>query len=204
MLVERIIALSALASKDATRPQLEGVWLSVDTQKKSHSLPSLLLEVTDGHKASREWVEDAGSLHFDGHFFIPLEKIAILKLLQKAHKYTAVPISYDVEADLLSIGENSEVVLKRPSAKVPPFASIYMRQSATAMKTIASIKDGSEVFVDIPETTVIGLNAEYLLQIAKALKSGKLPVVKLIIKDATSPITVVVGERDAVLMPCRV
>lgn len=200
MLVERIIKLSTIASKDATRYYLNGVWLSCEKGK-------LLIEVTDGHKASREFLSMEDCPQFEGHFFVDSDKIPLLKVINKQNKYIPCPVSYDVEADLLSFGMNSEVVLKRSQHKPPPFKQIYVKHNENEL---LYDKNGNEVNTTLNDEPlkahiVIGLNAKYLLEIAEALKDDKkVSHVKLIIKDKISPITVVVGNRDAVLMPCRV
>ena len=197
MLIDRIIAMSKLASKDATRHYMNGVWLSCDTQRKSQGLPDLLLEVTDGHKASREYVENSQALHFEGSFFFDHDLLKVLKPLAKQWKYTELPVYYDTAQNILVVGADIKLTVKRPDFKAPPFKQIYTLQNATRTKVL---EEGTEV----PECTVIGLNAKYLFEIAEALKDVKNPIVKLIIKDNISPITVVCGNRDAVLMPCRV
>lgn len=206
MLIERIIKLSALASKDQTRPNLNGVWLSCDTQRKAQGLPDLLLEVTDGHKASREYIENSQALHFEGSFFFDHDLLKALKPIAKQWKFTELPVYYDTAQNTLVVGADIKLTVKRPEFKAPPFRQIYTLQNAKNTKTVpAKIRDANEDYIaEIPECTVIGLNAKYLLEIAEALKDGKNPAVKLIIKDNFSPITVVVGQRDAVLMPCRV
>lgn len=180
MLVNRIIKLSTIASKDATRYHLNGVWLSCEKGK-------ILVEVTDGHKASREYIENSQDLNFDGYFFFDHDLIKALKPIVKGWKYTELPIYFDSAQNNLVVGADIKLTVKRPDHKPPPFGQIY---------NLNSEHNGTH--------KVIGLNAKYLLEIAEALKEGKHEAVKLIIKDNQSPITVVVGNRDAVLMPCRV
>jgi hypothetical protein len=201
MLIDRIIALSKLASKDETRRHLCGVWLQAHTTKPN----TYRLAVTDGHKASIENLPynpfvDSEAPPAGSEWFFSRDDIAMLKVIAKAHIYPTV--EYDVEANLLGIGS---LIIKPAVARVPPFDQIYTLNNPdndlTDEKGNTLFNSKSEV---VKECTVIGLNAKYLLEIAEALKDGKLPVVKLIIKGKTSPITVVVGNRDAVLMPCRV
>lgn len=207
MLVNRIIKLSTIASKDATRYHLNGVWLSIDNATLPHKI---VLEVTDGHRAIREFlpIDESGfqgSSYFEGYFFFDLETIKALKPIAKAWKYGQLPVHYNTAFNTLKVGADLSIEIKRTEFKPPPFKSIYTINDATKTRNLYHAKDTQLQYgVEVPECTVIGLNAKYLLEIAEALKEGKHENVKLIIKNNLSPITVVVGNRDAVLMPVRV
>lgn len=192
-MLERIVKLSKLASKDASRFTLNGVWLSWQC-----GYP--VLEVTDGHKASIEKLGKDALPEFSGEFLVTLEHVAMLKVLMK--QWSDAPVSYDKALDQLHFGFNSEVRVARTTHKKPSFKSFYVEYDNSATKPVPDeyLQPGAH----IPVFTTIGINAKYLLEIAEALKESKEPHVKLVIKDKISPITVFCGDRTAVVMPVRV
>ncbi len=143
---------------------------------------SILIEVTDGHKMVREIVNDdslASLLEADEKLLIHRDQIGSLK--------NAVGFgSIDRERKLLLFPGGA---VSYTTEKYPNCAQIEPDEKDLTHK--------------------IGFNAQYIIDLAKALKDGKAVNVVLKVKfeenkTVLAPMIVQVGHRKAILMPVRV
>jgi len=190
-LIERIIALMQLASDDVTRPHLCGVALSPGEDNK------VLLEATNGHYASREWVSCTPQfielLKSERKILISLGELPILKIIAKRCQY----VSFTIDKDRQILQVNDSHSFNYDLVKFPDLESVYPTKNNYDAE--------------------ITFNAEYLHDILKALKDkkSKTDAVTLQIKvskdadgnmtglESMTPIYVLVGDRQALLMPMR-
>lgn len=188
MLAERIIALSTLASKDATRYHLGGVWLFSSGGK-------LRLCVTDGTMCSIEQVDVDGLELPDSKWLVENDTIPMIKaLVKKWGKHNPVPVSYD--QGRIVLGEGELYLKPALELKPPPFDSIWVEHKANDTQ-IAVVGE------EVPVTHSIAFNPDLLALIYKALQENKKSACRITFKGPHQPITVRVGTRTAILMPMR-
>lgn len=189
-LLERIVALYPLASKDETRYHICGVRIKASNDKKE-----IVLEVTDGHRASIEALEHDSlpELLDETGYLIDEPAVNMIKIaLKAAGKY--------VDVDLKLIDDSFEInLITKQSYKVR-----LDRESASRFPNINNVwpKDEGQA--------VIGLNAKYILEIAKALNESKDHNVRIIADlnengKTIKPLIISNSSgRKALLMPVRI
>lgn len=183
--LKAVLRLMPLASDDSTRYHICGVWVTVKDGK-------LELHVTDGHRAMIEVVElsepilrKTMELADIRGFLIPRDAVPSIKAFLKfIGKFGACEVKYDSgKLVLMSMESRSEIKVETECN----YPDMYQFLPS-------SLED---------HTTTLSFNAHYLSEIAKALES-KVGIVKVHMKDPTSPLIITCGDKQAVLMPCRI
>lgn len=172
------------ASTDATRYALNHVSLKAKDG-------CVIVEATDGHMLSSVKVEDADLADQinNRHYLISPDQLSALKVVAKSFKRLSDIPTELVGNDLVIKAFDLSVVIKTEKdlgvsyPKTEPLKPDFSNET----------------------TTIIGLNAELLLDLAKALtQHSRKPQIKLTIKDQFSPIKVEIDGSEGLLMPCRV
>lgn len=181
-LIERITALMPLASKDETRYHLQGVYLKPAGD-------DIILVVSNGHIGSRETLKVAG-FKVERDIMIHRDQLPFLKQAVKMYRFMEPELLINIDARTLSI--------KSPVG--PMLISIALDSNCPKIDAIWPKSYGSHT---------VGLNAEYLLIIAKALRDDKNKDIKLTINfdknnKTTEAIVVSACGNEALLMPVRV
>jgi len=178
-LLERVIALMPLASKDETRAHLDGVCLS-----KGKDVGSVLLEVCDGHRCVSETVTQV-ELEIDGRIQIKKTQIPVIKAALK-ESLGLMQVETNKEFSFISVNKRHCV-------------NYETLQTYPDLKSITP-KQGKYKFA---------LNAKYLYEIAKALKTDNTSDHVEIVLDfnvegkGVNPMLVRKNGKEAVLMPVR-
>lgn len=193
-LLERLVQLMNLASKDETRSHLCGVHLQSSKEKNN-----LVLQVTDGHRAIREEVEveDLDLSAFPKGILIYRDALPVMKLAVK-NRMVVLQLLKEARA------------FKTLCGTFIPFSPIEQHNYPNLLNVMPRPKSVHK----------IGLNAQYILEIAKALGADKrAPNVCIEIdfsegtdkdgnptlKQSTiKPVWVKAKGREACLMPVRV
>lgn len=181
-LLQRILALMPLASKDETRWHLNGVVLSEGVKAGE-----ILIEVCDGHRMVSERVWDVDLILGEGN------KVIIRK--------SQIPIIKNALKDIyIELGINTEFKFIRVNAT---YGINY--ETVTSFPDLDSVrpkKEGQYKF---------GVNAKYLFEISKALKedskhSDHVEIVLDFNKDGKvlEPMLINKNGKQAVLMSVRV
>jgi DNA polymerase III sliding clamp (beta) subunit (PCNA family) len=175
IILERLAALMPMSSKDETRHHLCGINIKpTDT--------TWTLSVTDGFVGCIEEVPSLGLPTLKEEIMIFRDQLPALK---KASKEVLLSIKIDHDLGVLVINKEHFISFKT-SLSIGKYPNIKNLHPKT------------------PGDKMISFNPELLMTIQKALKSTKVQPVKLYFKDCSTPITVKCGEREAILMPCRV
>jgi len=185
-IIDRLIKLMPISSKDETRHHLCGVCIEQATDRRE-----LILTVTDGHKAIRETVQHdyLPELIGDKKYLVTRDQLPILKAMLKANKI------YMPEIKLNRIDTSEDISFRCGGFT---FTAEWL-QNYPNVEQIIPDKNKLD--------KVLSFNAQYLIDLANALADGnKDTVIKLCFKDVTTPIIIknTRTNREAVLMPCRV
>lgn len=180
--IKAIIAMLPCASNDATRHHIAGVHIERAGDKT-------ILKATNGHMCVTRTIEDSSVP--DGKFMIYRDQLAALKLVLKECGKYIDSVESEGQANALVFGLTSKIKAERLSIDFPNLDAITPN------------------FENAGQAITIGLNAEYIYTLAKALKSDLKcthtvsltfnPEVKYSPVIIASPMT----EGVAVLMPVR-
>lgn len=184
--IESIVKAAGICSDDATRIHLQAVYV----RRADHNRVSI--RATDGYAATDVTLRDEYLYNLLGDETFAFERgnVDVLKLILKTYKKQPgfdANRTGDGQITIQAAGISTVVkTAQLCTLKVPDFDRIVAR-SATA--------EGQ---------TVIAFNAQYLLDLAKAIKNGSpTPIVTLTISSAASPIHVECDGQRGILMPCR-
>jgi len=176
-LINRMIALMPIASKNPTRFHLSGIAVScIDTS-------TILLEVTDGHRMIREEVKDdiLPSMLGDDKILITRDALPQLK--------NCININ--------GIDRDKKLIM-------------LLGSGAISLEILSNYPNLKQLEPNEHELThKIGFNAQYIIELAKALTESKQVNICLRVKfnedkQVNAPMIVQVGNRKSVLMPVRV
>lgn len=185
--LQGIIQAFNAASNDATRYHINFVYLTAEGGR-------VRIRATEGHLLADFSTDDAetAKLIGDKTFAVSPDSLPGFKAIAKAYKNMPEVHCELGASNRLAIGKSDISGL------------------------IVEVKTDKEAGVECPDTrgiwpryteepVQIGLNAEYLLSLLKAMREDKRQVnVKLVIKDKSAPILVKVGNREGLLMPVRI
>ena len=144
--LRRIVDISLLASKDETRSHLCGVYIRIDNTKEN----KISIIATDGFRMIEEKYIFEGVSFEDYNmkgFLIENQEVKIIKAVLKEYKNSSYSIKFHGETFTIN---NKYTFIVNTNIVYPNIARIYNNTTTDFLE--------------------VGLNAKYLLEIAKAIK----------------------------------